>query len=112
VIHVVFDGGICPLVTLLVPCVCWSERRSLRPTVVDNNLLFMEVRACKLLNKTVHRNSSLRFAIFYGCCQTCEKLVSAISILNIFYNNHNMYKTLLVAWLPLSTMATPVKCFL
>jgi hypothetical protein len=49
VIHVVSGLGIFPLVTLLVPGVCWSERWSLRPTIVDNNLVFLEVRRCKCI---------------------------------------------------------------
>jgi hypothetical protein len=37
VIHVVFGRRICPFVTLLVPCVYWSERWPLRPAVVDKS---------------------------------------------------------------------------
>jgi hypothetical protein len=48
VIHVVFGREICPLVTLLVPCVCWSERSSLRPKDFVNNLFFLDVAGCKV----------------------------------------------------------------
>jgi hypothetical protein len=43
---VVFGRGIFPLVALLVSCLCWSERWSLRPTASDDNLFFTEVREC------------------------------------------------------------------
>jgi hypothetical protein len=49
VILALFGREICPLVTLHVPCVCWSERWLLREAVVDNNQFFMQVRECKYL---------------------------------------------------------------
>jgi hypothetical protein len=47
--HILFGQGICPWFTLLLPCVCWSERWSLRTTAVDNNIFFMEVGGYKYI---------------------------------------------------------------
>jgi hypothetical protein len=49
-IHVVFGPGIDPLVTLDMPCVCWSEQYPLRPTVVDDNFSLW-----KYVDVTVHK---------------------------------------------------------
>jgi hypothetical protein len=50
----VFGLGICPLVTLLVPCVFCTEGWPLQPTATDYNMFSMEVRACKyIVMKTV-----------------------------------------------------------
>jgi hypothetical protein len=38
VVYVLLGRGIFPLVALIGPCVCWSERWSLRPTVSDDSL--------------------------------------------------------------------------
>jgi hypothetical protein len=58
-----FGRGIFLLDALPMPCVCWSGRRSLGPTVADDNLFFMDVSI--LANEIMHRSTSSLFTVLW-----------------------------------------------
>jgi hypothetical protein len=98
-IHVAFDRVVCPLVTLLVPCVCSPERQSLRPTVPDDNLFFMETCDVSILvNKTVHRSNYLLFSIcFMDAAKLAKTSFQQFKISNLFCSKHNRQAMALIA---------------
>jgi hypothetical protein len=88
---VLFGRGIFPLVALLVPCMCGSERWSVIPTVLDDNLFFMEyMDASVMVNETVHRSSSSLFTVcFMDAAKLAKSLFLHFRIQNLFYSKHH-----------------------
>jgi hypothetical protein len=71
-----------------LPCLCWSEWWSLRPTVVDDKLFFVEdVDATVLVKEIVHRSNSSLFPV---CFMDAAKLVKIsflhFEIQKLFYS--------------------------
>jgi hypothetical protein len=83
-------GSYCILsLFLCLACVSLSDGHSDQRLLIVMFSLWKYVDVNILVNKTMHRNISLLLSLlFYGCCKTCKKLVSAVSIQNISYSNH------------------------